>query len=188
MSQQNTEQKDQNDKDFDTKILETLQAKPTASDDHIAEQARLSKKAIEQRLKGLRKLGYVTPRLRLADLVSAGLMLRYRIDITINPPALNASCKAKGRLENCHPSESNKQIRLAFYIRDNVAKECDGLVVEEVSILLGNPADICVTVLVPDHKSVFTFVTEQLRSLEEIQATSTSHVSWRTSSIVLAQE
>jgi hypothetical protein len=41
---------------------------------------------------------------------------------------------------------------------------------------------------VPDHETIFKFVTEHLRALEEITSTSTSHVSWRTTTIFKVPE
>jgi DNA-binding Lrp family transcriptional regulator len=152
-------------------------------------KVNLAPDTVQGWLKKLRTQGYVTERLRLADLVKAGAMLRYRIDITINPPALNKSCKDKdGKFSDCYPSESNNQRRLAYFIRDRIGPKFEDLIVEEVSILLGDPADLCATVLVPDHETIFKFVTEHLRALEEITSTSTSHVSWRTTTIFKVPE
>jgi DNA-binding Lrp family transcriptional regulator len=161
-------------------VLKALQEDPYASDQKLAKTVTLSIETVRGWLTDLRAGGYVTLQLRLADLVKSEQMLRYRIDITINPPALNKSCKT-GPLSTFGVHETNKQRRLAYYIRDVVAAECVGLVVEEVAILLGDPADLSMTVLVPDHKTIFQFVTEHLRSIEEIENTSTSHVSWRMS-------
>ena len=161
-------------------ILKVLQANPQALDKDLAKTVNLGIETVRGWLADLRIGGYVTVQLRLADLVKAEQMLRYRVDITINPPALNKSCK-DGPLAKLWEQEPNKQRRLAYYIRDIVAARCESLIVEEIDILLGDPADLCVTVLVPDHNTIFEFVTEHLRSLEEINSTSTSHVSWRAS-------
>lgn len=164
----------------DINILTALSVNPFAKDPEIGEVVNLDASTVQGRMKSLRTRGYVTKEQRLPDLAKAGVMLRYRIDMTINPRALKKSCN-DGELKELASNETNPQKRLAYFIRDHIAQRCKGIIVEEVSILLGDPADLCATVLVPDNIAIFDFVTEQLRGLEEIQSTSTSHVSWRLS-------
>ncbi len=170
---------DHNLKDTPRTILLALQVDPFALDDLIAQNVNLDVSTVRKWLRDLRREKLLTDQARLVDLVAAGVMLRYRVDVTIDSPRLNTSCET-GTLKQIHADDPNKQRRLAYYIKDHVAPSCKGVLVEEVAIMLGDPADLTVTVLVPRHEVIFSFVTEHLRCLDEVKSTSTSHVSWRT--------
>lgn len=166
----------------DINVIRVLTEDAYASDEEIADRVHLAKSTVEGILQQLRAAGYVTDRQRRADLVRTGAMLRYRIDIKINPSVLQKN-KDQGKFHaaGVKHDTSNPQQRLAFYIRDVVAMEFKdrGIIIEEISILLGDPADLCVTLLVPNLTVIFDFVTEKVRGLEEIENTSTSQVAWR---------
>lgn len=173
--------KNHNLKDQPKAILLVLQSNPFALDETIARDSgvNLDVSTVRGWLQALRNEKLLTDQVRLVDPVGAGVMLRYRVDVTIDSPRLNTSCET-GTLKQLHADDPNKQRRLAYYIRDHVAPSCKDVFVEEVAILLGDPADLTVTVLVPRHEVIFSFVTEHLRCLDEVKSTSTSHVSWRT--------
>jgi hypothetical protein len=60
-------------------------------------------------------------------------------ELALNPSAENKDiCNAL----NIEPRRLDPQQLLAFYIRDVIAPACEGIVVGEVSILLGNPGDL----------------------------------------------
>jgi hypothetical protein len=52
------------------------------------------------------------------------------------------------------------------------------VLVENIEILLGDPADLCITARVSHHRHVFAFVTRGLRSLPGIRGTSTCQIAW----------
>lgn len=163
--------------DLDFSIMEEITKNPYAESKDLCKELNIEIRNLEGKLHHLRELGLLTKWQRTVDLPATGCRLRYRIDITINPNVLQHSqdiiqLRGKYKTENC-------QELLAYYIRDVVAEKCSEVFVEEVSILLGDPADLCATVLVPDHKTIFTFITEHLRARDEIKSTSTSHVAWR---------
>ena len=76
-------------------------------------------------------------------------------------------------------NDNNTQQTLAYYILDVLSTRMKGVVIEDIAILLGDPADLCATVVAPSHKAMFKFVTEHLRPTVGIENTSTSHVAWR---------
>ena len=68
---------------------------------------------------------------------------------------------------------TNKQ--LCAYIKDVLARRYQGrLVVLDVTILLGQQADISITLRVKEPKTILDFVTEGLRVLGGIEGTMTS--------------
>ena len=162
---------------LDLEILKELGADPNTTNEALARRFGVAPRTVEDSLKRLRLRGWIREQKRSVDLAASGMMLRYRIDVKINPHDLHAS-RTIGALRKTYGTH-NVQELLAYYIRDVVAGKTQGVIVEEVSILLGDPADLCATVLVPDQRTIFEFVTEHLRDLIEIENTSTSLVAWR---------
>lgn len=170
---------------MDMQILEMLAANPLESDNSLvshceSKDRRLSDRTVEDRLSRLRELNLLTHRMRLVDLAATGHWFRYRVDIVINSSALRRRASKEplngiGQQHGCQ----NPQERLAYFIRDEVAKKSPDIIVEEVSVLMGTPADLSATVLVQNPRAIFDFVTAHLRSLQEIQSTSTSQISSR---------
>jgi len=52
------------------------------------------------------------------------------------------------------------------------------VIVEDVCVLLGDPADLSLTVRVKDPDDIFPFVTEHLRTMDGVDNTATSIESW----------
>jgi DNA-binding Lrp family transcriptional regulator len=165
-------------KDMDIHILEALTANPCAENKDLCNELKIPPRTLEDRLKILRAAELITGQQRVADLVATGSRLRYRVDIKINPNMLHKSTIPE-LVENEHTN--NRQELLAYYIRDVIAKKCAGVIIEDVSILLGDPADLSATIVVPSHTVIFDFITRYLRALDVIENTSTSHVAWRLS-------
>src|SRR6266404_9819052 len=97
----------------DIDILNALSVNPFAKNEVIGEAVHAATKTVEGRLKALREAGYVTKEQRLPDLAKAGVMLRYRVDISINPRALKKSCE-EGPLKALADRTTNPQQRLAW--------------------------------------------------------------------------
>ena len=166
--------------DMDVRILELLAENPTAQNEFIRSKMAMEQGTLDKRLKWLKTKHYLADWQRLADLPATGQRLRYRIDIKINPRKLKKRLSAEDFVAlSAKYTTDNPQKLLGYYIRDVIANRCSGIIVEEVSILLGDPADLCATVLVLKHGDIFDFITEHLRTLDEVENTSTSHVSWR---------
>src|SRR2546427_3709 len=96
----------------DIEILKALSSNPSVTNEEIGKRVHVAAKTVEGRLKPLREAGYVTNLQRLADLAKAGVMLRYRIDIRINPRSLKKSCD-EGPLSAWADRTTNPQQRLA---------------------------------------------------------------------------
>jgi hypothetical protein len=52
------------------------------------------------------------------------------------------------------------------------------LILENVTILLGQQADLTVTLRARDQEAVLTFVVDGLRTMRGVRMTSTSHEAW----------
>ena len=132
---------------------------------------------IEKRVKILkdRQLFRDETRVQLAAL---GFTLRYRVDVQINPRELNDS-REKDEAHEWKRPIGNPQKRLAGQIRKQLMPAFkDSVILEDITILLGNPADLCITVRVRSHAHIFAFVTEGLRTLKGVSNTSTSYEAW----------
>jgi len=165
---------------LDHQILNTVrQDRRYWSPNEIAKQLKEPVRTIQNRVDRLRleqRLEDVT----LVDLSAAGFPLRYRIDIKINPRELR---EGKGGRPDLHEPKHqvSTQKGLAKYIVETLARSAafkDRVIVEDVTIVLGDPADLCAVVQVKTHQDVFRFVTEGLRRLGGVESTSTSQEAW----------
>ena len=68
--------------------------------------------------------------------------------------------------------------RIAAYImNDFAARYADDLVVVDVAMLLGSPADLSVYIRARDHFTVLDFVSD-IRQLVGVESTTTFHEAW----------
>jgi len=140
----------------------------------IAGALKESEGTIADRVKRLRDEGRLHD-VTVVDLVSAGFPLKYRIDIKINPRELREN---KGKAENHPERKISSQKALARYIATSLPHDerfAGSVVVEDVTIALGDRADLSATVWVKSHEAIFSFVTEGVRSISGVDSTSTCH-------------
>ena len=118
----------------------------------------------------------------VVNLDKLGWKHKYRIDVKINPRELRDNntdiIKAGGRWKTNNPQEM-----LAHHIMDQCSPRADQLlpppvIVENVSILLGDPADLSVVVRVNDPELLYPFITTDLREIEGVENTSTCTEAW----------
>jgi DNA-binding Lrp family transcriptional regulator len=109
------------------------------------------------------------------DFRKIGYQTLYRIDVMIEPSAIKVD-----RDERSNIPVKNPQQVLAVEILHLVEKEPfkNWVLIENIEILLGDPADLCITARVAHHRHVFSFVTHGLRSLPGIRQTSTCQIAW----------
>jgi DNA-binding Lrp family transcriptional regulator len=112
---------------------------------------------------------------KVVNFAKLGYGFCYRVDVMINP----VEVQFKRDPATGMPKE-NPQKKLARDIveRANSAPFKDWVVIEDIMILLGNPADLSIMVRVPSHEDIFEFVTMGLRTCPGVMNTSTSYVSW----------
>jgi DNA-binding Lrp family transcriptional regulator len=174
----------------DLEIMEFIRRAPHAQHDEIGKAVGLSRQRVSSRITRLQK----ARRLRkgyTVDLASLGYKYRHRIDVHIDPIALRKEItgdhgQTHSELHDActkwapgkDPKQVNPQEVLAFYILNYVGKQNDSFIIEDVTIILGNPADLCVTVRFKDPETVYRFVTENLRTIPGISSTSTCWEAW----------
>jgi len=127
-------------------------------------------------LDGLKQDGYVVGAY-LLDLAVLGYPLRYRVDIFVKPANLR---EGKGGLPE-DDAVVDSQKKLAQYIlrRLPARKPFDGkILVEDVRILLGSPADLSATVRAKDTDAILEFVTQGLRMCRAVSQTASCLEAW----------
>src|ERR1700691_2554681 len=105
----------------------------------------------------------------------SGYEICYRIDVMIDPSSMIFDRDTDTNI----PTENPQQVLAARILRLVEHKPFKNWVlIENIEILLGDPADLCVTARVSKHQDIFEFVTRGLRSLPGIRQTSTCQISW----------
>jgi hypothetical protein len=162
-------------------IMEEFRKNPYISNSLLAANLGLPIRTLEDQLKPLYDNEWIDTR-TVVDLPAMGYKLKYRIDVKINPRELRKQLETlKGSVVN---RDENPQVILGHYIRYRLPKEerClrfDGrLLIEDIVILLGDPADLSITVRVQEHKDAFDWVTTILRTLDPVDNTSTCLEAW----------
>ena len=211
----------QRDKDKDLEILEFIRKNPLARELEIATSVKLSRSAVHNRIMKLRKarrlrsgmtvdfdaLGFdhkyridihINPRrLRRAvesarKAIAAGKNTLADIDKETNRELRDQLQDGKELFEAVKkwPDLKNHQEILAFHIL-TIGDRTPNLLVEDVSVLLGDPADLSAIVRVrrpqkeernqkedPVVSLIYRFVTEELRGLASIDSSSTRIEAW----------
>ena len=121
----------------------------------------------------LEKKGYLS-HIWKVNFAAIGYEIAYRIDVVLDPFKIAVDVDKNG-IPTVNPQEV-----LALAIRDLVEQKPfkERVLVENVEILLGNPADLSITVRAASHEYAFDFVTRGLRSLPGIRGTSTCQIAW----------
>src|ERR1017187_3409023 len=147
-----------------------------------------------KRIAELVKERILVKRTDVIDWKAVGYPFRYRIDVHVDQDALRI-----GRSYGAPPGEEPQDPvdnwrRLATYIMrellpfvekipasKTVTKKKfsrNDLILENVTILLGQQADLTVTLRARDQEAVLTFVVDGLRTMRGVRMTSTSHEAW----------
>ena len=147
--------------------------KPSASNSNLAECLGMPVSTVEKRVAKLCREQCIERVARISDWVAAGYPLHYWIDLRLNPRDLRA------RNPNRRPQDLSKQ--LAIHIMDDLpSRFADKILVEDVVILLGSPADLSVSLRAADHHTVLDFITNGLCSIDGVESTTTFHAVWST--------
>ena len=168
--------------------MNAIRENPLIDNKGLMHRFTLTKDALTHRLEELRNNGWLDVH-REVDVVVLGYRLRYRIDVKINPSKLKDHVSeltdALRKAKKQQPSDGNPQKVLAMYIKHALLQEtkapqrlCERIIVEDVAILMGDPADLTISVRVKDHEDIFQFVTGFLRPAPGVENTSTSLEAW----------
>lgn len=129
---------------------------------------------VRDNLDGLERDGYLTKGYTV-NFKKIGYQTLYRIDVMIEPSAIDVDRDDVSNVPVANP----QQVLVAEILR--LAEQLpfkNWILIENIEILLGDPADLCITVRVSHHRDVFSFVTRGLRSLPGVRSTSTCQIAW----------
>jgi DNA-binding Lrp family transcriptional regulator len=164
--------------DDQLQILKWLREDPWMLQEELAGKLGVTSDAAGHRIRALRENDWLDTK-HVVNLAALGYRLRYRIDVKTNPFILQQSLeKLKSSLS---VADQNPQKILAGYIKNKLAAEDrfkERVVVEEITITMGDPADLCVTVRVRDHDDILDFVTAGLRATPGVENTSSCLEAW----------
>jgi DNA-binding Lrp family transcriptional regulator len=158
----------------DQRILESLMREPDASVESISVQVGFPQSTVQKRLAELLREKFIERIIRVVDWSAAGYPLRYWIDVKLNLRYLQMG--QGGRMGD--PQKIGSPKKLAAYIMDKLAKDYQDLIVHDVTMLLGSPADLSVYIRAKNHRVVLDFITNGLRSLGGVDSTQTFHEAW----------
>ncbi|WP_321478104.1 hypothetical protein [uncultured Paludibaculum sp.] len=149
---------------------------PMAEHKEIADELELTPAQVKHALDELKQEGHVVGAY-LVDLEFLGYPLRYRVDIFVTPANLR---DGKGGLPE-DDGQVDSQKKLAQYILKKLPTRkpfAGKILVEDVRILLGSPADLSATVRARDTEAILEFVTQGLRMCRAISQTASCLEAW----------
>jgi DNA-binding Lrp family transcriptional regulator len=156
-------------------IMDYIYNHPNATVAEIGVEVGLKREATQKRIARLYSSGKLKRQLAV-DLDALGYTNRFRIDVNVSPADLREEQNEEIKKIKHNSDIKNDQIALALQIMGLSTKD---LIVEDVSVLLGDPADLSVTVRsTQDLKYIFDFVTAKLRPLKGVVKTATCVESW----------
>ena len=164
-------------------ILKYVMENPRATLTQIADHTKIPLGTAQKRVQRLLHDKYLERVLRVVDLGKLGYQSRHRIDIFINPRELRHNEAGYGD----YIGQIHNQQELAAFIMNVLPNQKigdaektfgDGLLVENVTILLGHRADLSAIVWVRDKNVLTRFVTDGLRQSAGVQNTNTALEAW----------
>lgn len=157
-------------------VANYLYQNPTATHNVVAQETHLTPAQVKHCLDELRREGHITHRYEV-DPDYLGYELLYRVDIVIIPSKLR---EGHGGLEG-DKARVESQKSLARYILNDLPnnEQFKGkILVQDVQILLGHPADLSATVRAVNSDAMLEFVTEGLRMCQAISQTTSCLEAW----------
>lgn len=156
-------------------IASYLHENPLAEHKHIADATGLTQPQVKHALDDLKREQHIMSGY-LVDLAYLGYPLRYRVDVFVIPANLR---DGKGGLPGDSGVDSQKS--LARYILRKLPAQkpfVGKILVEDVRILLGNPADLSATVRAKDTSAMLEFITDGLRMCNAVSQTASCLEAW----------
>jgi DNA-binding Lrp family transcriptional regulator len=148
---------------------------PTATLQQLAVGVECPQATVQKRLSHMLHEGILERIVKVVRWEAIGYPLRYWIDVRVNQRELRAG-RGGPHSEGDRIDSTSK---LAQYIMHSVASKFSGsLIVLDVTMLLGSPADLSVYIRAKDHHTVLDFVTNGLRALGAVDSTTTFHEAW----------
>jgi DNA-binding Lrp family transcriptional regulator len=163
-------------------ILEYLRMNPRATYAALQVATGLKPYEVEWTLKAMSRKGWIEDGYRISP-TALGFPECYRVDIWVIPLRLREGNGGRSQDvdEEGRRLVVDSQKRLGRYVIEVLAKDPafrDRILVEDVHILLGGPADMSATVRARDNDAMLEFVINGLRVCEGIQQTTTCLLQW----------
>lgn len=159
----------------DRKIIHFLLLHPAAQVEEIARDLKYPQSTVQKRISRMLHDECLERVVRVVDWSAIGYPLHYWVDVKVRLYELR-----KGRTGSPgQQSFVDSPKKLAGYIMQVLPKAYgERLIVEDVIILLGSPADLSISIRAADHHVVLDFVTSALRNLGSVESTTTFHAAW----------
>jgi DNA-binding Lrp family transcriptional regulator len=157
--------------DKDRAIVNFLIKNPGAAVGQVAEGLGYPPSTVQKRIGRMLDDKSLERIIRVLDWSAIGFPLHYWIDVKVRLYELRRT--RTGGVSIDSPK------KLAAYIMHELSKRYDQrMIIEDVYILLGSPADLSISIRAADHECVLEFVTNTLRGLGSIESTTTFHAAW----------
>jgi len=180
--------------ELDQRIARFYVNAPKATERQVASGIKESYSTVQDRIQKLKEAAVLGARTDVTNWAILGYPFRYRIDVHVDQEALRKD-PYYGAPYGEKPDkgkEINNWHRLADYIMnelvDYVGRQSktvaqhqlkpSDLVVQNVTILLGQQADLSVTVRAKHPDAILSFVVDGLRAMMGVRMTSTAHEAW----------
>lgn len=166
--------------EIEKKILWVLYRTPGATQEQIASTLDITKNIVKHRIDEMKGKRWIKDFVQV-NFAKLGYPERFRVDIWIDPRRLKL--KGEGGLPDDKKAEINDQKDLARYIVRKVAKQAaflETILIEDVRILLGGPADLTAIVRAASNDVMLDFVIHGLRMCGAVANTATSLEQWST--------
>jgi DNA-binding Lrp family transcriptional regulator len=161
--------------DKDQCIIEYIITNPGATVELIGDKTGHPVSTVQKRLSRLFQESLLERAIRVVDWAAVGYPLSYWVNLKVDFRALQSR---SGGLK-AETLRVNSTKGLATHIMKSLSLQYRGaLIVQDVIILLGSPADLCVLLRARDHHAVLDFVTSGLRGLGVVESTTTFHAAW----------
>ena len=148
----------------------------------------------ERRIRKMKADAILSERTMVIDWEALGYLFQYRIDVHIDQEALHEpEFYGAPPGEKPHEAVDNWRRLVQYIMKDlipfvekipaakTISKKKfskDDVILENVTILLGQQADLTVTVRAQSQDAVMTFVVDGLRAMRGVKTTSASHEAW----------
>lgn len=165
---------------------------PEATETEVSEATRLNLTKVQRRVSKMIEHQVLVRRTDINDWAALGYPFRHRIDVHVDQEALRDG-PDYGAPKDQVPAERVDNWRsLARYVMKDLIAFVEGcsrpvtnkklskndLIVQNVTILLGQQADLSVTVRARTPDAVLSFVVDGLRAMRGVRMTTTSHEAW----------
>jgi DNA-binding Lrp family transcriptional regulator len=180
--------------ELDQMIARQYVNSPKATEEEVATAIKRPYATVQHRIEKLKGAAILGKRTDITNWAALGYPFRYRIDVHVDQEALRKApyFGAPFGVEPEKGKEINNWHRLADYIMNDLVSfvgrspktvtqnklKSSDLVVQNVTILLGQQADLSVTLRAKNPDAILSFVVDGLRAMMGVRMTSTAHEAW----------